>query len=111
MNRTMLFALAMSTAVAGGTTLYYGQGTPVNLQPSTPGTQQVGHANVSGTILAGSIQANNSGPSAQVIVGNATSATGANFGGFFRSDSVLGRALYGRASATSGHDPRCLGSE
>lgn len=101
MTRTMLFALTASAAVAG-TTYLYGQGSSVSLQPSTPGTQQVGHANVSGRVIAGSIQAENSSPTAQVIVGNATSTTGANFGGFFRSDSVLGRALYGRASALSG---------
>ncbi|MCC7434923.1 MAG: hypothetical protein IT363_09585 [Methanoregulaceae archaeon] len=102
MTRTMLFALAATTTVAGGLSMFFGQGTPVNLQPTTPGTQQVGNANVSGRVIAGSIQAENSSPTAQVIVGNATSTTGANFGGFFRSDSVLGRALYGRASAKSG---------
>lgn len=99
MNRSALMAIAAAT-VAGG--VYYGQGTPVNLQPSTPGTQQVGNANISGKLIAGSVQAADSSPTAQVIVGNATSSTGANFGGFFRSDSVLGRALYGRASAPSG---------
>lgn len=99
MNRSALMAIAAAT-VAGG--VYYGQGTPVNLQPSTPGTQQVGNANISGKLIAGSVQAADSSPTAQVIVGNATSTSGANFGGFFRSDSVLGRALYGRASATSG---------
>lgn len=99
MNRSALMAIAAAT-VAGG--VLYGQGTPVNLQPSTPGTQQVGNANISGKMIAGSVQAADSSPTAQVIVGNATSTTGANFGGFFRSDSVLGRALYGRASATSG---------
>ncbi|MCC7434916.1 MAG: hypothetical protein IT363_09550 [Methanoregulaceae archaeon] len=106
MTRTMLLALAATTAVAG-TAYLYGQGTPVQLQPTTPGTQQVGNANVSGRVIAGfvqagSIQAENGSPNAQVIVGNATSTSGANFGGFFRSDSPLGRALYGRASATSG---------
>ncbi|MCC7433773.1 MAG: hypothetical protein IT363_03750 [Methanoregulaceae archaeon] len=106
MTRTMLFALTATAAVAS-TTYLYGQGTAVQLQPTTPGTQQVGNANVSGRVIAGfvqagSIQTENGSPTAQVIVGNATSTTGANFGGFFRSDSVLGRALYGRASATSG---------
>jgi hypothetical protein len=101
MTRTMLWALTASTAVAG-TTYLYGQGTPVELQPTTPGTKQVGNANISGRIIAGSILAENSTPTAQVIVGNATSTSGANFGGFFRSDSPLGRALYGRASALSG---------
>ncbi len=101
MTRTSLLTLAATTAVAGATYLY-GQGTPVLLQPNTPGTQQAGHANISGRMIASSIQANDSSPTAQVIVGNATSTTGASFGGFFRSDSVLGRALYGRASATSG---------
>ncbi|MCC7433774.1 MAG: hypothetical protein IT363_03755 [Methanoregulaceae archaeon] len=106
MTRTMLFALTATAAVAS-TTYLYGQGTAVQLQPTTPGTQQVGNANISGRVLAGfvqagSIQTENGSPNAQVIVGNATSTTGANFGGFFRSDSVLGRALYGRASATSG---------
>ncbi|MCC7434917.1 MAG: hypothetical protein IT363_09555 [Methanoregulaceae archaeon] len=101
MTRTMLFALAATTTVAG-TTYLYGQGTPVELQPTTPGTQQTGNANISGRIIASSVQAADSAPTAQVIVGNATGTTGANFGGFFRSDSVLGRALYGRASATSG---------
>ncbi len=101
MNRTMLWALTASTAVAG-TTYLYGQGTPVQLQPTTPGTAQIGHANVTGRIKASSVHVSDPTPTGQAIVGSATSTTGANFGGFFRSDSVLGRALYGRASATSG---------
>ncbi|MCC7433273.1 MAG: hypothetical protein IT363_01210 [Methanoregulaceae archaeon] len=99
MNRSFFLALA-ATTVAGG--IFYGQGASVNLQPTTPGTQQIGHSNISGRMIAGSVQAADANPTAQVIVGNATSTTGANFGGFFRSDSVLGRALYGRASAPSG---------
>lgn len=101
MNRTMLWALTASTAVAG-TTYLYGQGTPVQLQPTTPGTQQVGNANISGRIIASSVHVTDATPTGQAIVGSATSTTGANFGGFFRSDSVLGRALYGRASAMTG---------
>lgn len=102
MTRTMLFALAATTTVAGGMSMFFGQGTPVNLQPSTPGTQQLGHANVSGRIIAGSVHVTDPSPAGQAIIGNATSTTGATFGGFFRSDSPLGRALYGRAAATTG---------
>lgn len=101
MTKISFLAMAAAAGVAGATFLY-GAGTPVELQPATPGVTQVGNANVSGRILAGSIQAESSNPTAQAIVGNATSTTGATFGGFFRSDSPLGRALYGRASATSG---------
>ena len=74
MTRTMLFALTASAAVAG-TTYLYGQGTPVNLQPSTPGTQQVGSANVSGRIIAGSVHVTDPSPTGQAIVGSATSTT------------------------------------
>lgn len=89
------------SSVAGGVSM--GLNDPaVNLQATTPGVQQTGNANISGRIVAGSLQAADSSPTAQVIVGNATSTTGANFGGFFRSDSVMGRALYGRASAATG---------
>ncbi len=97
----MLIAMTASAAVAG-TTYLYGQGTPVNLQPTTPGTQQVGNANISGRVIASSVHVTDPTPTGMSIVGSATSTTGANFGGFFRSDSVMGRALYGRASAMSG---------
>jgi len=97
----MMFALA-ATTLGGGLTMLFGQGTPVNLQPTTPGTQQIGNTNISGRMIASSVHVTDPSPTGQAIVGSATSTTGANFGGFFRSDSPLGRALYGRAAATTG---------
>lgn len=102
MSRSLFYVMAATTTLAGGVSMFFGQSTPVNLQPTTPGTQQVGNANISGRIIASSVHVTDSTPTGQAIVGSATSTSGANFGGFFRSDSPLGRALYGRASATSG---------
>lgn len=98
MNRLLVSALVVSAAVAG----YLVADPPVNLQASSPGTQQTGNTNVSGTMIAGKVSATNSGSTAQVIVGDATATTGANFGGLFKTASTTGTAVRGVASSAAG---------
>lgn len=103
MNRILSYALIASAALGGTLYAALGQaGPPVVLQATTPGTQQLGNANVSGKVIAGGFSATNSNPTAQVFVGNATSTTGANYGGLFRTDSSTGTGIRGVASATTG---------
>lgn len=103
MLRVLFFALVATAAAAGTLSARIGMvDPPVDLQTATPGTQQVGNTNVSGTMLAGTVSASNGGATAQVVQGNATSATGANFGGLFRSSSTSGTGVRGVASASSG---------
>lgn len=103
MNRIFILALTASAAV---TVSFVGSlggvNPPVDLQPASPGAQQVGNANISGRILAGSVSATNAGPAAQVVVGNATSTSGANFGGLFRTSSDTGTGVRGVASSSTG---------
>lgn len=104
MNRTLFLALMTSVAVAGTMAARLGfVDPPVNLQATTPGTQQIGNTNISGKALSSSFSATNSSPTAQVIVGNATSTTGANYAGLFRTDSSGGTGIRGAASATTGN--------
>lgn len=63
---------------------------PVNLQPTSPGTTQVGHLHISGTAITGGVQ------------GYSPDTTGIAYGGDFRSVSTQGRGVLGNASATSG---------
>ena len=103
MNRVLFLALVASAALAGTMSARLGLvDPPVNLQAVTPGVQQVGNTNISGKAIAGSISASNSSPTAQVIVGNATSTTGANYAGLFRTDSNAGTGIRGVATATTG---------
>ncbi len=75
---------------------------PVNLQSATPGTAQVGHINVTGTVLAGNVFATISGNTGKAVSGFATSPTGFVFGGDFRSYSTDGRGVFGSATTTTG---------
>lgn len=98
MNRFLLYAIVASAGVA--TTVLVDP--PVNLQATSPGTQQVGHVNVSGKVLAGSLQATDPGSSAQVIKGDATASGGATYGGLFRVWSSTGTGVRGVALSTLG---------
>lgn len=98
MNKFLVLALVASAAAVG----YLTVDPPVNLQAATPGVQQVGNTNVSGTMIAGKVSASNSGGTAQVVVGDATATTGANFGGLFKTASTTGTGIRGVATATSG---------
>ena len=98
MNRVLVLALVASAAAAG----YFVADPPVNLQASSPGSQQTGNTNISGTMIAGKVSATNSGATAQVIVGDATATTGANFGGLFKTASTTGTGIRGVANATTG---------
>lgn len=104
MNRILFLSIVASAAAAGALASRVVLIDPaVNLQAATPGVQQVGHINVSGKVVSGALSVANSGSNAQVIVGNATSTTGANYAGLFRTDSSAGTGLRGVASSTSGN--------
>ncbi len=75
---------------------------PVDLQPTTPGTQQAGNINVSGTVLAGTFYGSSGGTTTKVVSGWATSPTGFVFGGDFRTNSVDGRGIFASALSTTG---------
>lgn len=85
MKRYALLSAAVVAVVP--TMMLAGQ---VNLQDSTPGTQQIGHINVSGSIRAGA------------VVGYSNQTTGIAYGGDFRSVSSQGRGVLGNASSTTG---------
>lgn len=101
MNRVLLLSLLASTAVGGYVTALIAN-PPVELQPSSPGVQQVGNVNVSGKVLAADVVATDAGATAQAVVGNATSTTGANYGGLFKTASSAGTGVRGVATATTG---------
>ncbi len=98
MNRLLILATA-ATAFGVGRFL---ANPPVDLQPTTPGTQQSGNINVSGTVLAGTFYGSSSGTTTKVVSGWATSPTGFVFGGDFRTNSVDGRGLFASALAKTG---------
>lgn len=98
MNRTFAAALLVTAAVGG----LLMANPPVDLQATTPGVAQTGNVNVSGTVLAGTLTANNAGGTAAAVQGNATGASGANFGGLFKSSSTGGTGVRGVALGTSG---------
>lgn len=85
MKRYALLSAAVAVAVPGA--MLAGQ---VNLQDQSPGTQQIGHINVSGNIRAGT------------IIGYSTQPTDIAYGGDFRSVSTQGRGVLGNASSPIG---------
>lgn len=101
MNRLLIFALA-STSVGVAKLVTFAVDPPVNLQSSTPGTAQVGHINVTGTVLGGTFFGQSAGTTTKVVSGWATSPTGYVFGGDFRSTSTDGRGIFASATATTG---------
>ncbi len=94
-------ALLSATAVAFGVGRFLAN-PPVDLQPTTPGTQQSGNINVSGTVMAGTFYGSSGGTTTKVVSGWATSPTGFVFGGDFRTNSVDGRGLFASALAKTG---------
>lgn len=72
----------------------------VSLQDATPGTAEVGHINISGTVRAAKLDAITATGTA--IRGENTAATGATSGGEFRSASSTGWGVLGVATASSG---------
>ena len=118
MNRLIILGLA-TTLGAAYTAM---QGASVELQPTSPGTAQTGHLNISGTATVGILKSQNTvfGQStaatgfayggyftaasnqARGFYGYASSPTGLTYGGFFQNASESGRAVYGLATATTG---------
>lgn len=102
MNRLMILAVAATLGGVGELTHELLADPPVNLQSSSPGVQQTGHINVSGTVLAGTFYGSSSGTTTKVVSGWATSPTGFVFGGDFRSASTDGRGVFGSATSSTG---------
>jgi len=98
MNRLMILAAVATTVLVLRAT-----DPPVNLQATTPGTQQAGNINVSGSVLGGTFFGSSGGTTTKVVSGWATSPTGFVFGGDFRTASTDGRGIF--ASATSAPGP------
>lgn len=102
MNRTLslaFLALAGAGSVVAG--LFGVANPPVELQPATPGVAQAGNANITGKLIAGSINATNGASNAQAVVGDATSTTGSTFGGLFRTSSPSGTGVRGVSLSTA----------
>jgi len=80
------------------------QGASVSLQPSTPGTAEVGNFNITGRGIAGSLVANSASMASgdAAILGTVTSFTGDVSGVRGQSGSPTGRGVTGVATATSG---------
>lgn len=110
MKRSVVFGVT----VLGGAVLAY-QGS-VTLQPTTPGTAQTGHLNITGTAKAGAVVGYSSTPdgiayggdfrsvstSGRGVLGNASATSGVTYGGLFQSFSTSGRGVAGIAASTSG---------
>ncbi len=95
----------------------------VELQPTTPGTAQTGHLNITGYALADRVGLNTSPTLARVqinetgglqglrsitgtgvaVYGQSNAATGLGAGGYFTSSSAGGRALVAEQYSTSGN--------
>lgn len=93
MNKAALMVMALSAGAVGG--MFAPAFPPVDLQPTTPGTAQVGNLNISGTAKAGTVRGDH-------VFGNSPLASGTVSGGDFRSASTSGRGVYGLASAAAG---------
>ena len=119
-----LIFLGIATTLGAAKLALVPQGTPVNLQATTPGVEQTGHLNISGTATVGLLRSQGtvfgeaSSPTgisyggfftaasnqARGFYGYASSPTGLTYGGFFQNASSQGRAVYGLATATSGNN-------
>jgi len=83
MNRLLILAAAATMLGVGELTHEFVVDPPVNLQATSPGTMQIGHVHVSGTVLAGTFFGSAGGSTTKVVSGWATSPTGFVFGGRF----------------------------
>lgn len=93
MNKALLMVMAMTAGAVGGT--FMPAFPPVDLQNTTPGVAQVGHLNINGTAIAGTVRGGH-------VFGNSTLGSGVVSGGDFRSASTGGRGVYGLATAAAG---------
>lgn len=111
MKRYALLSAAVAVAVPGAMLA-----DQVNLQDQSPGTQQIGHINVSGNIRAGTIIGYSTQPTdiayggdfrsvstqGRGVLGNASSPIGVTYGGLFQSASNQGRGIAGITSSLTG---------
>ncbi len=94
MNKLIILGLV---ATVGAANLALApQGTSVQLQASSPGTEQTGHLNISGTATVGLLK------SQGTVFGQSTAPTGFAYGGFFAAASNQARGFYGFASSPTG---------
>lgn len=98
MNRLAIAAAAATLATGAAILLV----DPVNLQATTPGTPQIGNANISGKLLAGSVSATETSSGGIAIQGVASHTSGSNYGGLFKSGSPNGRGVRGYNFAATG---------
>ena len=92
MNKLIILGLA-ATMGAAYTAM---QGTSVELQPTSPGTAQTGHLNITGTATVGILKSQNT------VFGQSTAPTGIAYGGYFTAASNQARGFYGYASSPNG---------
>ena len=94
MNKLILLGIAATLGAAK--LAFLPANPPVDLQPTSPGTLQTGHLNISGTATVGLLK------SKGTVFGESTAPTGYAYGGFFTAASNQGRGFYGFASSPSG---------
>lgn len=80
-----------------------GGGTFVNLQAATPGTVQTGHANLSGTIIAGAFSGPLTGNVTGNVTGTAATVTGAAQAAITSVGTLTGLGIAGQLLLTSPH--------
>jgi len=94
MNKLILLGIA--TTLGAAKLAFFPANPPVDLQPTSPGTAQTGHLNITGTATVGLLK------SQGTVFGASTAPTGFAYGGFFTAASNQGRGFYGFASSPTG---------
>jgi len=94
MNKLILLGIAATLGAAK--LAFFPANPPVDLQPTSPGTAQAGHLNITGTATVGQLK------SAGTVFGASAAPTGVAYGGYFTAASNQGRGFYGFASSLTG---------
>jgi hypothetical protein len=122
MQRISCLTISVIFVVAFGTMLGpTAKAQSVNLQATTPGSQQTGNTNISGTMLARKIGLGTNSPLQRLtvvetgangaasfsalnnaVIARSTTTNGAFGAGIFTTNSTAGTGVLGRASATTG---------
>ena len=122
MQRISCLSISVIFVVAFGTMLGpTAKAQSVRLQATTPGSQQTGNTNISGTMLAGKIGLGSNSPLSKLTIlqtgangavsisalnnavfAESTTTNGIWSAGIFRTNSTSGTALFGDARATTG---------
>ncbi|MBS1714174.1 MAG: hypothetical protein JST30_07530 [Armatimonadetes bacterium] len=107
MRTNTLIVVSLGVLTLAGVAVAQDQGVQaivgdVFLQSTTPGTSQVGHATITGTLRAGQVFVQQGSQTTIPVVGNNIAASGSTFGGSFSSASPNGTALRATATAMTG---------